>query len=68
MDEEMKKLLEFQKNLLLNIYSSQVLLLVNQTMQLLPDDRKKELSIRKEVHNVFRELNQVKDLVKEYHS
>ena len=64
----MKKLLEFQKNLLLNIYSSQVLLLVNQRMQLLPDDRKKELSIRKEVHNVFRELNQVKDLVKEYHS
>lgn len=67
MDEEIKKLLESQNSLLLNIYSSQVLLLVKQKMESMPDDFKKESSIKSEVQNVFRELKEVKDLVKEYY-
>lgn len=64
----MKKLIEFQNSLLLNIYSSQVLSLVKKRMEALPDDLKKESSLKSEVQNVFRELKEVKDLVKEYYS
>lgn len=68
MEEEIKKLLESQNSLLLNIYSAQVLLLVKQRMESLPDDFKEDSSIKSEVQSIFRELKEVKDLVKEYYS
>ena len=68
MDEETKKLFEFQNSLLLNIFSSQVLLLIKQRRETLPDDLKKESSILSEVQYIHRELKEVKDLVKQYYS
>jgi hypothetical protein len=68
MDDDIKKLLLSQNSLLLNIFSSQILLLVNQRRENISNDLNKDSSIKHEVQTIHRELKEIKDLVKKYYS